>query len=84
MHLDGLFRLLDGAVVLTLANLTAVLVADRVEGEIFGIVVLVTFLLFEITVNKSLLTVEVDIVAGVECVPPARLGRVVLGGAGGE
>ena len=82
VHLDGFLRLLNGLFELALAYLTAVLVADGVEGEGLGIVVLVAFLLFEVTVDEGLLPVVVDVVFGIKCVPPSRLGRVVLGGTG--
>jgi hypothetical protein len=77
MELDGLLGFLDGPVVLTFTDLTAVLVADGIEGQQLGIVVLVALLLLQVTVDEGLLTIEISVVSCVECMPPTRL-RIVL------
>ena len=54
MLLDGLLHFFDGTVELAFANLAALLIADRVEGQQFGVVVLVALFLFQRTVDEGL------------------------------
>ena len=71
MLVDGFLTFLDGTVVLTLANLSALLVANHIEWNQFCIVVLVTFLFLKVSVDKGLGAVEVSVIASIEGMPPA-------------
>ena len=52
--MDGFLAFLDGTVILPLANVPALFVANRIEGNQFGIVVLVAFLFLEVSFDKGL------------------------------
>ena len=82
--LDGLGRLLDGAVEVGFAQIAALLVAYGVQGYQLGAVVAVALLLLQTALDESLRTVEVGVVAGIEGMPPARFGCVVLRRARGR
>ena len=63
---DGFLGLLDGAVVLALAQIAALLVAHGVEGYLLGVVVLVALLFFQIALDEGLAAVEVGVIARIE------------------
>ena len=84
MQTDGFLALLDGAVVLALAQLAALFVAHHIEGNHLRVVVLIAFLLLQIAVDERLLPVEVDVITGGERVVQSVRGRVLLHVAGGE
>ena len=79
---DGLLALLDGAVIVTLAQFHALLVADHVKGNDFGVVVLVAFLFLQITFYEGLGTIEIGVVTGGERVPETVTARILLNGTG--
>ena len=81
---DGLLALLDGTVVLALAQLAALLVAHHIEGDHVRVVVLIAFLLLQIAVDERLLSVEVDVITRRECVIHTVRRGVLLHVAGGE
>ena len=76
---DGLLAFLDGAVVLPLADLTALPLAHRVEGQHLREVVLMAFLLFKVSLDEGLRAVEIGVIARVERMPSARADGVFLG-----
>ena len=78
MLTDGLLALLDGTVVLTLTQVTTLLVGHHVEGDHLRIVVLVALLFLQIAVDEGLRTVIIGIIAGVERMPPSGATRVFL------
>ena len=81
MLLDSLLRLLYGARKIALAQVATLFVAYGIEWNQFRVVVLVAVFLLDSTVNKSLLTIEIGVVTGVERMPPSGLWRVLLGRA---
>ena len=81
MLLDGFLRFLDGTRKVTLAKVATLFVAYGIEWNQFRVVVLVAVFLLDSTVNKSLLTIEVGVVTGVERMPPSGLWRILLGRA---
>ena len=78
----GLLALLDGTVVLAFTQLHALLVADHVKGNDFGVVVLVAFLFLQITFYEGLGTIEISVVTGRERVPETVTARILLNGTG--
>ena len=78
MQLDGLLTLLDGAVVVRLAYLSAVLVAHGVERNKLGEVVLVAFLLLKRGIDIRQRAVIISVITRLERVPPACARGVFL------
>ena len=81
MELDGLLAFLDGTVEVRLSQLTAALVANRIERDDLRVVVLVALLLFQRTVDIGQRAIIIGIVARSERMPPTGLGGVFLRGA---
>lgn len=68
----SLLGLLYGAVEVSLAKLTAVLISDSIQRQHFREVVLVAVLLLQRTIYIGLGTIEISIVFCVESMPEAR------------
>ena len=81
VQLDGLLAFLYGALEVALANLLAAFVADGVERNHLGKVVLVAVLLLQRSVDICHRAVVVGVVFRVERVPPAGARRVLCGRA---
>ena len=79
MLADGLLALLDGTVVEALADLATLPFAHRVEGQHLREVVLMAFLLLQVTLDEGLRTVEIGVIARIKRVPSARADGVFLG-----
>ena len=84
MQLDGFLRFLDGSVEIALADFFRVLVADGVERNQLGEVVLVALFFLQGSVDIGQVAVVVDVVACRERMPPARLRCVLLRGTGSD
>ena len=82
--LDGFLTLLDGFVEVALTDFLTVLVAHRVEGNHLREIVTMTILLFQGSIDIGLRTIKIGVVFGVEGMPPTRLRRVLIVGAGGK
>ena len=52
--MDGFLAFLDGTVELPLTYIPALFVANRIEGNQFGVVVLIAFLFLEVSLDKGL------------------------------
>ncbi len=81
VELDGLLRLENGLVEIGLAQLLAILVAHRIEGDNLGVVVLVACLFLQGTLDVGLLAIKIGIVTGMKRVPPPGSSCILLGGA---
>ena len=73
MQLDGLLTFLDGLLVVSLADLLRLLVANGVEGNDLGEVILVAVFLFQRGVDVGKSAVVVSIISSIERVPPTAL-----------
>lgn len=82
--LDGFLTLLDGFVEVALTDFLTVLVAHRVEGNHLREIVTMTILLFQGSIDIGLRTIKIGVVFSVEGMPPTRLRRVLIVGAGGK
>ena len=71
MAMDGFLHLFDRSLIVRLAYLATGLIANGIEWYQFGVVILVALLLFQIAVDKGLMTIIIGIIAGIECVPEA-------------
>ena len=71
VQLDGLLHLFHGQAELSFAYVAALLVANGVEGNHLGVVVLVALLFLQRAFDESLRAVEVGVVAGGERLPEA-------------
>ena len=78
MQLNGLLTFLDGFLVVSLANLLRLLVANGVEGNDFGEVILVAVFLFQRGVDVGKSAVVVSIISSIERVPPTALRSILL------
>ena len=76
--MNCLLRLLYGTVEVGLAQFAACLVANRVEGDKLGEVILVAVFLFQTSVYVSLRAIKICVVVCVEGMPPTTLGRIFL------
>ena len=81
VELDGLLALLDGALVVALAQFAGSFVAYGIEGNHLREVVLDAVFLFDGSIDIGLRAVIVGVVFGHEGMPPARLRGVLLRGA---
>ena len=81
---DGFLTLLDGFVEVALTDFLTVLVAHRVEGNHLREIVTMTILLFQGSIDIGLRTIKIGVVFSVEGMPPTRLRRVLIVGAGGK
>ena len=84
MQLNGLFAFQDSALEVALAQLFAALVGHGIEGEKFGIVVAVAVFFLQHTVYISHVSVVVNVITGVESLPPPAACRVLTGRTGSE
>ena len=60
------------------ADVAAFGVANGVERQLFGVVVLVAFLFLDIAIDEGFLAVIEGVVAGIEGMPPSRPRGVLL------
>ena len=81
MLTDSLLHLLDTTVELSLAQVFAALVGNRVEGYQLRMVVMIAVLLLQTSLYESLRTVEIGVIAGIERVPPSIGCCILLGRA---
>ena len=81
VKVDGFLGFGDGNVEVRLAQFSACLVANGIERDYFGEVILVAGLLLQRSFYIGLRTIVVDIVTGVESLPPARTGCILRAGA---
>ena len=78
MALDGFLHLLDGALIVRLAQVATCLVGYGIEWQQLCIVVLVAFFLLQIAFDKGLMPIIIGIITGIKSVPEARLGGILL------
>ena len=71
MHFDGLLHLLHRAVEVALAQRAALFVANGIEWQYLGVVVLVAFFFLQGTVDIGLRAVEVGVISGGKRLPGA-------------
>ena len=76
--LDTLLTLLDGSVVVRLSQVFIVFVRHRIEGQQLRIVIPVAALLLEVTFDEGLIAVEIGVISGIERLPPAQGGGILL------
>ena len=75
---DGFAALLDSQIVLSFTDISAGLVAHRIERYQLRVIVFVAFLLLQVTVDEGLRTVEKGVVSGVKGMPPSCVACVFL------
>ena len=79
IELDDFLRLLDGSVVVSLAQFPAALVGNSIQGNQLRTVVLVAVLLLQATLNKGLRTIIIGIIASSKRLPETTRRRILLG-----
>ena len=82
--MDGLLAFLDGAVEVGLADFPAVLVAHGIERNLLGIVVLVSRLFLQRTIDIGECTIIIGVVLCIKGVPPSALRCILLRRASGK
>ena len=79
--MDSLLGFLYGSVVVAFAQFATGFIANRVERNDFCEIVAVSFFLLKRSIHIGHCTVVIGVVARIEGVPPAGLGRIFLCGA---
>ena len=82
--MDGLLAFLDGTVEVGLADFPAVLVAHGVERNLLGIVVLVSRLFLQRTIDIGECNIIIGVVLCIKGVPPSALRCILLRRASGK
>ena len=76
---NGLLAFLNGPVVLPCSYSEAVPVANHIERQNFCLIVLVSFFFLKVTLDESVRTIEIGIIARIESMPPPCSGGVPFG-----